>query len=238
MVLVALLRGTDLVLLRRATTTRERVVHALLVTDSFQLRPVQRGLDRRMATRAVLFLALLEVGRRIAFDLAPHLPEGAPRLAVRWLGVLVFVYALTDAAYAVVALLHRAAGYASPMIHRDPVLSRSVREFWGNRWNRIVGGWLRAYIYRPLARRGQAGLGMLLAFVASALIHLYVALPALGTEQALIVAAFFVVQGVFALVEGPLRVASWPPWAGHTWTLTAMIATSPLFVEPLLRVIS
>jgi hypothetical protein len=236
-VVAAVVRGSDLVFLRRTTTARERLVHALLVIDSFTLRRVRPAFAAGSAIRMLSFTALLLVGRAIAFDLAPRLGSEPLRLATRWLGGLVFVYSFTDAVYGSLPLLHNAVGWRLPVVHRDPILSCSVREFWGNRWNRIIGAWLSARFYRPMAKRGAPALGMTLAFVVSAIVHGYIALPALGVVQACVATGFFLVQGAFALVEGPLGVERWPRWAAHVWTVGAMVGTSPLFVEPFLRVV-
>ncbi len=236
-VIAAVVRGSDLVFLRRETTKMERFVHALLVTDSFTVRRTKPGFATGPAIRIVTFTALLLVGRAIAFDLAPHVEPEPLRLATRWLGGLVFAYSFTDAVYGGLPLLHKAFGFELPVVHRDPILSRSVREFWGNRWNRIIGAWLNTRFYRPLARRGAPVQGMALAFLASAIIHGYIAFPPLGTVQACVATGFFLVQGALALVEGPLGVATWPRWAAHAWTIGVMVASSPLFVEPFLRVV-
>jgi hypothetical protein len=47
--------------------------------------------------------------------------------------------------------------------------------------------------------------------------------------------SYFVVQGAFAWLEGPLGVETWPRPAAHAWTIAAMAGTSPLFVEPALQ---
>ena len=144
----------------------------------------------------------------------------------------------TDVAYGAITLLARLVGLSFPAIHRDPILSRSVREFWGRRWNRVVSGWLDARFHRPMARLGHPFVGMAFAFAFSAALHAYATHPALGSRWAVIVGAYFLLQGALAFVEGPLRVARWRPAAGHAWVILVMGGLSPLFCEPFLQVVA
>lgn len=179
-----------------------------------------------------LFLPLAIAARFIALDVVST-PIAA--LVVREAFAIIAAYAISDFAYALLNTIYRALGFAPPVLHRDPVLSRSLRDFWGRRWNRIVGAWLDATFYRPWARRRQRAIGMSLAFAFSALVHVYVTHPALGTRWSLIVGAFFLVQGLFTLLEGPLGVARWPTLYARVWTLTIMALTAPMICEAFLR---
>jgi len=224
------MRGLDLVLLRERVTPLRRVGHAFSVVDSFALRRAAPHLAWRSLARATMFALVAMTGRWVAFDVA------AGRLCVRWLGGLVFLYAGSEIAYALADVIYRSLGFVPPALHKHPALARSVREFWGSRWNRIVSSWLYARVHRPLARRGLAGPGMAAAFVVSALMHLYVAYPLLGPRWSLLVAFYFLVQGALALVEGPLRVARWPRVVARAWTIVVMSVTSPIMSEAFLRV--
>ena len=48
---------------------------------------------------------------------------------------------------------------------------------------------------------------------------------------------FFLIQGVFVLCELPMGVARWRPALAHAWTVVAVLGCSPLFIEPLLRIL-
>jgi D-alanyl-lipoteichoic acid acyltransferase DltB (MBOAT superfamily) len=133
--------------------------------------------------------------------------------------------------------LLRAVGIESLAVQDAPWRSRTVAELWNRRWNRAVGAWLRRFCYAPLARRGHVGLGMLAAFAASAWIHFWPVLVAVGLVPALAMAGFFFAQALLIVIETKLAVARWPAWAGHAWTVTAMLATSPLFCVPMLLVL-
>ena len=211
-----------------------RLFHALAFIDTRRLVARPPCLSRAHVVRALAFVPPLLAGAALAV-LAGR-ASGPAHWALRWGGGLVAAYALTEVVYAGIWASYRAVGQVLPELHRDPVLSRSVGELWGQRWNTTVGSWLSAHCFRPLARRRWPLLGLCAAFAASALLHTYFALVPLGPRPAAWAAAYFAVQLGLVLAERPLGVARWRPAAAHAWVLTVMIASSPLMVEPLLRI--
>ena len=127
------------------------------------------------------------------------------------------------------------AGWRAPAVQRDPVVSRSLAEFWGRRWNRVVGGMLFRWFFRPVARRGSAALGVMAAFTASGLLHSGPTLVALDLGAAVQMQGFFMLHGGLVLLERALGVARWPSWAAHGWVVTMMLGMGWLFVGPALR---
>ena len=201
------------------------------------LSPHVPALPGRQVLRALLFAPVAAGGFWLALVIAPRV-AGHGGLALRWSGGLVFAYGLTEVVYALIWTSYRACGQLLPALHRDPILSRSVGELWGARWNLTVGSWLREHCFRPLARRGHARAGVALAFVVSALLHAYFALLPLGPAMAISMLAFFALQGVLVLAESALHIARWPAAAARAWFAAAMILASPLFVEPFLRIVA
>lgn len=168
---------------------------------------------------------------------------GPPRAgdAGTWLvrygaGVLV-TYAAVETVVRFLSFGYRALGLRPPRLHDHPILARSVAEFWGRRWNRIVGAWLRSVGYSPLAARGSPRLGIALTFVLSALLHLYFAWAAAGLGLALVMASFFVLQIPLVALERALGPRRWRPRWQRLWTLGVLGLLSPLFVEPFLHIV-
>jgi hypothetical protein len=60
-------------------------------------------------------------------------------------------------------------------------------------------------------------------------------LVGLGTFAALSTVVFFVIQGVVVLVESRLRIHTWPVALARAWTLVILLASSPLYIDPGLR---
>lgn len=153
-----------------------------------------------------------------------------------FVGVLV-TYLAVEAIVRLLGFVYRAAGLAPPRLHDHPILSRSLAEFWGRRWNRIVGTWLRAVAFSPLMARGYPRLGIVVTFLVSALLHFYFCWPALGVAPAAMMASFFVMQLPFVGLERVLVLRRWRRPLRHLWTLGVLLVLSPLFVEPFLQVV-
>jgi hypothetical protein len=220
-----------------ATPLSRRLFHALAFVDSRRIEARPPALPGRQLLRALLFAPLAAAGLGLALVIAPRV-AGHGGLVVRWAGGLVFAYGLTEVVYALIWTSYRVRGQLLPVLHRDPILSRSVGELWGARWNLTVGRWLREHCFRPLARRGHPRAGIALAFAVSAVLHTYFALLPLGPAMAVCMLAFFALQGVLVLAESALRIAHWPAAAARTWFAAVMILASPLFIEPLLRIVA
>jgi hypothetical protein len=171
-----------------------------------------------------LHVALFE-----ASELAP-----LPHLLVRFGAGLIACYFGVEGALRVFELFYRGFGLDPPLLHEHPILSVSLAEFWGRRWNRVVGHWLFRTLYRPLAMRGQPRLGVLATFGGSAFFHFYFTWVAIGLRWSLPMAAFFLLQAPLALLEPALGQARWPKPLRHAWTAGCLLVTSPLFVMPTL----
>ncbi len=231
---MAVFRAIDLVRLRESWSAPRRIAHGFDFVDTRLLRRERPQVDSVALGSALAWAGVAALGLLVVLHLAPH-HEGGRWL--RWAGGLVFTYATIEAGYRIIGAAHRAVGFVAPPLHVWPLASLTVTEFWGMRWARPVSHWLRATCFLPLARRRHPALGMLLAFFVSAFGHAYPVLVALGPTMTALMFGYFVVQGVVVLVEARLGVSSWPRAWQRSWTIVIMVATSPLFVEPCLRVV-
>lgn len=232
---VAMLRVVDLVRMSEPWSARRRIVHALSLLDTRLLRRERPRLDVAALVAALAWAGLAWAALQVARN--PTLLRALPPLWLRLGGGLVFAYAAIDAGYAAGRAGYRAMGFVSPPLHVWPLASTSVGELWGKRWARPVSHWLRETCFVPLARRGNPILGLLLGFFVSALGHAYPVLVALGPAMAAMMFGYFVVQGAFVVVEMRLGATKWPRPLRRAWTIVIMLGTSPLFVEPALRVV-
>lgn len=213
-----------------------RLWHVFGLVDTRQTTWVPPAVDTKALGKMITYAVLAIVGLMIAVAIAPH-TNGIWYWLLRWLGGALFFYSLADAVEGAVRALYRAVGVVVPRQHMLPIASRSVQEFWGKRWNRAVGEWLRRHCFLPFARRRQVRTGLVAAFCVSAVFHAYFTWVAVGGSMALAMVVFFLTQGVCVLLELWLGVAHWHPIYAHTWTVIAVLGCSPLFIEPLLRIL-
>ena len=138
-------------------------------------------------------------GAALIWGVARSMP--APWLLARgWLGLFGLVLLLHFGIFHLIALFWQTRGVDAQPIMAKPILSRTLSEFWGKRWN--LGFRQLAYdlVFRPLHKRiGVAG-ASLLVFMISGLIHdLVISLPARGGYG--LPTAYFVVQGLGVTLE-------------------------------------
>lgn len=221
-------RILDLARMRAPLSPVRRAIFVVALIDTRNLRWSGRRLDRAALAKPALWVPI----GLAALWAAAH--AGPP---LRWaLGALI-LYALGEALEGLLRGILGLLGADTPPLHRDPIAARSLREFWGERWNLVVNRWLRAHCYLPLARRRRPALGLALAFLVSAVLHAWFIGVALGPAMAASMALYFVIQGLLLALEGPLAVARWPEPLGRAWMLACTLLPSPLFVEPVLRLV-
>ncbi len=213
-----------------------RLWHAVGLVDTRRAKSISPKLDVgalvRLAVAACLF-----VGGWAAVHYGSHLLTGVPRLAARWGAGVVFMYAAVEMTVAAVIIAYGILGVDPRPLHDDPILSRTISEFWNRRWNRAVHHFLKYNVFAPVARRGHVEWGLMLSFVVSAFIHFFFMLPAVGLSWAGMMGSFFLLQIPFLKLERLLGVARWPAPLARTWTLTLLFLSSPLFVEPVLQIV-
>ncbi|MBW2453214.1 MAG: hypothetical protein JRI68_01835 [Deltaproteobacteria bacterium] len=224
----------DLMRDRRDLSIGQRVWFILTPFDTRAVRPVPRALRPRLLVATAAWAGLSASCYWLFVHYMPA--AGLPRLLVRWSLGLVGFYTLVEAIGAAMVQGHLVAGMQTPTLHVTPALARTLQEFWSERWNLEVRRLLHRYAFMPLARRRRPLAGLMAAFVVSGVLHVGLMLPTRGWEMAGLWALFFLVQGVLILVERGLGVARWPRPAARIWTLTLLVLSSPLFIEPLLRI--
>lgn len=226
-----LMRATDLLRENPPRSLFVRLGHSLSVADLRIADRVKPLFDVRLLAAGLWRAAAGSLGLWSASATAPQ--WDASTIAIRFaLGTIGF-YLAFEGIDRTVQALYLLGGVRVEATQNSPIRSKTLTEFWGQRWNRIVHRWLAATAFAPFSRR-QPRLGMLLAFLLSAAIHLMIVMPALGGWGAVAMGGFFVVHGLLVIAERFLRVGRWRPGWARTWTFSWMILTTPLFLEPFL----
>ena len=225
--LISTLRAIDLAKEKSLRPASVRVWHMLAVYDTKRATRCQPTVKVRRALEAVAWFGLC-----LAIRLLPL--SRLSRVTI-WLLTVLFLVAVIELITRVIEVSWALVGIQSPPMHKAPYLSRTLREFWGARWNKVVSDWLREHCYKPLARRGWPQYGLQAAFAASGLMHGYIVLIVMDWWWALPIAAFFLIQAPLIWIEDVLRIRNRSAAVGHVWTMSALLISSPLFTEPLLR---
>jgi hypothetical protein len=232
--LVAFLKTTRICSCSEDWPIRTRVGHMVSIFHVRNTRPVPPSVPMV----PVLYLALHAALACLAVAVLVALRHGQvpARSAIRLASGVGLLYGTIACLWDLSLLGYALSGIAVPHDQFAPLHSISLREFWGRRWNTFLGDWLRHFLFLPLARRDHPALGILCAFATSAAMHGWLALIPLGWRAALMMASFFLVQGVFVLVETRLLdLPSWRAPAARAWTLGLLLAPSPLGIDPFLR---
>jgi hypothetical protein len=167
---------------------------------------------------------------------AQHPPDAVIALW-RLVAGITLLYTLGEFLNDLIHFCFLASGAAMRPLQETPIAARSLRDFWGKRWNRPVSAWLHRFVFLPLVRQHRPDLGLICAYLVSGAVHAWVTLVTLGTFAAFGMAVFFGLQGVFILAEDRLHVHAWPVPLARAWTLTILLATSPLIIGPYLRMV-
>lgn len=226
------LRIIDLVRDPRDWSAAHRIWQFISPFDARETSRVAARVDVRAFGAALLQCAVC-AAMIVLVQASPDLAPRSLGLAVRLAAGAAGTYTLVGGFAALTLALYRCAGVDFPPLQRMPIASRSVQEFWGERWNRTINRWLRRNCFAPLARRRAPRLGVVAAFTASALVHVWIVLAPLGATMALSMGCYFLVEAALLLIEAPLRVRRWPRPLQHTWTILAVAGPSPLFIVPM-----
>lgn len=226
-----LMRATDLLGEKTPRPLSVRLAHSLSVADLRLAARVEPTFNAKLLADGLARAAIGSLALWFACTTPPALEPAT--VAVRlFLGVIGF-YLAFEGIDRTAQALYLLGGMRIEATQNSPILSKTLAEFWGQRWNRIVHRWLAETAFAPFARRCPK-FGLLLAFVLSAGIHLMIVMPALGGWGAVAMGGFFVMHGLLVMAERFLRVGRWPVAWARIWTLLWIILTTPLFLEPFL----
>jgi Membrane bound O-acyl transferase family len=141
----------------------------------------------------------LLTGTLLVFVAARRFPP-EDTLVIGWIGMIGLIQMLHFGAFHLLSCTWRACNcLAGPLMNR-PLVSTSLAEFWGRRWNTAFRDLTHRFLFRPLASRLGPRTAALAGFALSGLVHdLVISVPAGGGYGG--PTLFFAIQGLAVTVE-------------------------------------
>jgi hypothetical protein len=183
--------------------------------------------DRPRFTEWLFAVSKCALGAALIWVLVPNVPVEYP-LVRGWVSMAGIVFALHFGAFHVLSCAWRAAGVNAKPLMNWPLLSASVSEFWGKRWNTAFRDLTHKFLFAPLARKFGPRRGLAVGFLFSGVVHeLVITVPAGGGYG--LPTLYFAVQGLGILIEkrAKLRGA-----AGRAFAVLVLVAPAPLLFPP------
>ncbi|CAF1194798.1 unnamed protein product [Adineta steineri] len=127
--------------------------------------------------------------------------------------------------------------YMLKPMNNFPIMSRSLHEFWGRRYNQLVGTIFRESLFQPIRQHlSSTKIASLLVFFTSGLLHMHLAIVALKDYQTIIPAlVFFVLHGMACTIEAhvPFQLPVLLSWL---LTQLFLLVTASLQIGPFIRI--
>ncbi|CAF3260842.1 unnamed protein product [Rotaria sp. Silwood2] len=117
-----------------------------------------------------------------------------------------------------------------------PLFSLSLREFWGQRYNRFIGTVLKESIFEPIRSKfSSSTIGGLTTFIISGLLHVHVAFVAFDDVSSLFPTfIFFFLHGIGCCFEANMKIQL-PKYIGWILTHVFLLLTAPFVLEPSIK---
>ena len=180
--------------------------------------------------RAALGFVLVWLAHWIASDSRSNTAQTGREFAATALVLTGLSLLLHFGIFNIVAGFWRYCGVDARSLFRAPLLSKTLAEFWGRRWNLAFSEMTAVSIYRPVVKRAGKRLATLAAFAFSGLLHELAISVAVKVGFGLPM-LYFAIQGVLVSWEPPQQ-----SWLSRVRTLCCVALPLPLlFNRPFLE---
>lgn len=181
------------------------------------------ALEWRAATAKLAF------GSILFFGIARFIPQQNEYL-IGWTGMIGLVLILHFGIFHLLSCIWRRLGFGARPLMDRPLVSTSLSEFWGRRWNTAFRDLTHRFLFRPSTAWFGPRSGLLAGFIFSGVVHdLVISVPARGGYGG--PTLYFAIQGTAMIVERSTfgrRIGLGAGVEGRAFTMVVLI--SPLFL--------
>jgi hypothetical protein len=202
----------------------------------FVVRPLGRNFptpaSRRDYKQISAAIAKMMLGSFLLWGAMRHFPNP---LAAGWCGMIGLILMLHFGIFDLLAIFWKSLGLRAEPIMNNPIMSFSIAEFWGRRWNSAFRDLAHPFLFIPAAKRWGLHGALWVSFAVSGLAHeLVISVPA-GAGFGL-PTAYFLLQALGITLERGMKTtlkSRAPRWLfTHAFTaLPAFILFHSPFVE-------
>jgi hypothetical protein len=147
----------------------------------------------------LLAMSKLAAGLVILYVVIPRM-NSANAILQGWIGMIGLILVLHFGFFHVMSLCWRFNGVDAQPLMNFPIMSSSLSDFWGKRWNSAFRDLAFTQIFRPLVGKMGVAWATMAVFIVSGLVHdLVISVPVRGGWGGPTI--YFVLQGVGLLVE-------------------------------------
>ncbi|MBY0460848.1 MAG: membrane bound O-acyl transferase family-domain-containing protein [Gemmataceae bacterium] len=193
--------------------------------------------DRPALGEWLFALAKAAFGVAVLWLITPNVPADLDLLR-GWVGMVGIIFVLHFGAFHLLSCAWRAAGVNAKPLMNWPLLSQSVSEFWGKRWNTAFRDLTHRFLFRPLSARLGARAGLAAGFLFSGVVHDVVISGPVNAGYGW-PTLYFVIQGLGLLAEKSKlgrKLGLGAGWRGRAFAAVVTIGPAyGLFHPPFVR---
>jgi hypothetical protein len=147
----------------------------------------------------ILAFAKLLCGLLLLYGVVPAIPGDYPYIQ-GWTGMIGIVLILHFGIFHLLSCFWRYRRIDARPLMNAPLISTSLAEFWGRRWNTAFRDLTHRFLFRPLITRLGAKAALAIGFIVSGLVHdVVISIPAGAGYGG--PTAFFLIQGAAIFIE-------------------------------------
>jgi hypothetical protein len=187
----------------------------------------QKSQVRSQRAYPYLFSGLLNLLMGVFFIWAAEIVPSRIWILQGWMICMGLAFVLHFGLFRILVGVHRIRGFDVEPIMQNPLMAKTISEFWGGRWNVAFKQLVYPFVYRPLKNRMGPALGLSVTFLLSGLIHeVAISLPAKGGGG--LPTLYFLLQPVGIFFERTGFYASLAPFLQRI--VTYVFVAGPAFI--------